>query len=77
MGNELASSSVTVVRQSDVEDSQLLDAVRNGRNEEVVALLGRFKRTANTAVIAKGDKESHPLLHWAALEDQTETIEVS
>ena len=57
-------------------ERELLACVRSGDTERLGVLLGQHRRGANAQVRAPRDQEAHPLLHWAALNDQKEVVEL-
>jgi len=58
----------------DAKHRKLLFAVRSGNLPELQELLGEYKVDLNFSVRAAKDPETHPLLHWAALNDQVEVL---
>jgi len=53
---------------------KILAAIRSGDPEKLKSQLALLERNVNSSVQAPGDAESHPILHWAALNDQKNII---
>mmetsp|Transcript_13241 Transcript_13241/g.21556 ORF Transcript_13241/g.21556 Transcript_13241/m.21556 type:complete len:730 (-) Transcript_13241:1062-3251(-) len=55
-------------------DRELLFAIRSGNVKAFDELLEKHGKDCNYSARAPNDQESHPLLHWAALNDQVGVI---
>jgi len=56
-------------------DSMVLFAIRSGNVDVLKENLKEFSLDTNASVKAPDDEEAHPILHWAALNDQKEVLE--
>ncbi|CAK9029814.1 Palmitoyltransferase ZDHHC17 (Acyltransferase ZDHHC17) (DHHC domain-containing cysteine-rich protein 17) (Zinc finger DHHC domain-containing protein 17), partial [Durusdinium trenchii] len=61
--------------EEELRDEEIHFAIRSGQVDELDELLTKHEKNVNFSVKAPNDKDAHPLLHWASLNDQKEVIE--
>eukprot|EP00924_Labyrinthula_sp_SR-Ha-C_P014923 maker-scaffold_9-snap-gene-2.66-mRNA-1 protein AED:0.02 eAED:0.02 QI:0/0.66/0.5/1/1/1/4/179/667 len=67
---------VELISQKHLALQELLNATRLGQTSNLKQILSKYKdkTLVNAAVSIDGDPLSHPLLHWAALDGQQESL---